>query len=194
MFNLLRTLTPEEKKRWPQLLPELVFWYNTTAHSTTGHSPYLLLYGREPRLPIDDLVNTPLENTHPSSAEDYLRQHYQRLGRLYGIVKHRVGEAHGRLSPPTRSSRIQPGDQVLLRCQPAGRNKIKDRYGPDVFDVLSVPPEHGSAYLVRYGVTGEQRFVFGSEVRRYLRSDTGDEDNPDPQAVDLTQRSTEGPP
>ncbi|KAK3775517.1 hypothetical protein RRG08_041300 [Elysia crispata] len=52
--------------------------------------------------------------------------------------------------------RIQPGDQVLLRCHPAGRNKIGDRYGPDVFDVLSVPPEQGG------GVTGEQRFVSGS--------------------------------
>ncbi|KAK3743685.1 hypothetical protein RRG08_030806 [Elysia crispata] len=61
------------------------------------------------------------------------------------------------------------GQTCLMSCRshPAGRNKIRDR------------------------VNGEQRFVSGYEVRRYLRSDTGDEDNPDPLAVDLTQRSTE---
>ncbi|GFS23840.1 Pol polyprotein [Elysia marginata] len=127
MFNLLRTLTPEEKRRWPQLLPELVFWYNTTSHSTTGHSPYLLLFGREPRLPIDDLVDTAPGNPTTSSAEDYLRQHCQRLHSLYSAVRGHVGERHSRQVAPNRSTKIQPGDKVLLRCHPAGRNKIQDR-------------------------------------------------------------------
>ena len=77
MFGLLRTLTPADKKNWPRLLPELVFWYNTTAHSTTGHSPYLLLFGRDPQLPIDDFVESGRDHTSSSTAEDYLRSHRQ---------------------------------------------------------------------------------------------------------------------
>ena len=30
----------------------LVFSYNATVHSTTGHTPYSLLFGLEPNLPI----------------------------------------------------------------------------------------------------------------------------------------------
>ncbi|KAK3796711.1 hypothetical protein RRG08_037476 [Elysia crispata] len=117
----------------------------------------------------------------------------QRQRRLTSGMRGRVGKIQRQQPPPTRSTRIQSGDRVVLEYHPAGRNKIGDRYGPDVSDVLSVPTS-ALAYLVRHGIPGEQRFVSGSEVRRHLRSDTGDEDNPDPLAVDLAQRSTEDPP
>ncbi|KAK3768941.1 hypothetical protein RRG08_060377 [Elysia crispata] len=151
MFGLLRTLTPAEKKNWPRLLPELVFWYNTTAHSTTGHSPYLLLFGRDPQLPIDDFVESGRDHTSSSTAEDYLRSH-----RHYK-------------TPQLRSTQCKPGDQVLIRNHPAGRNKIQDRYGPDIYNVLSVPPDLTSAYLVENSLTGSQKFVAASEIRRYQR-------------------------
>ncbi|KAK3798227.1 hypothetical protein RRG08_022780 [Elysia crispata] len=78
----------------------------------------------------------------------------QRQRRLTSGMRGRVGKIQRQQPPPTLSTRIQPGDRVVPRSHPAGRNKIRDRYGPDVFDVLSVPPEHGSAYLVRHGITG----------------------------------------
>ncbi|GFO26980.1 Pol polyprotein [Plakobranchus ocellatus] len=39
MIALLATLTPNEKLRWPEHLPELTFCYNSTPHATTGVSP-----------------------------------------------------------------------------------------------------------------------------------------------------------
>ena len=169
MFSLLRTLTPAEKRRWPKFLPELVFWYNTTAHSTTGISPYHLLFGREPRLPIDDLVENEPDQGVSCTAEDYLLHHRQRLSHLHRTVQERVAKVHNKQTPSGRCTDIQPGDQVLLRSHPLGRNKIQDRYGPDVYDVLSVPPEQGSAYYVENTVTGEKRYVTASEIRRYVQ-------------------------
>lgn len=39
--NLLRTLPADQKRHWPDHLPQLVFNYNTTPHQSTGASPPL---------------------------------------------------------------------------------------------------------------------------------------------------------
>ena len=50
---MLGTLTPEQKKDWTSHVPALVHVYNCTRNSATGYSPYYLLFGGEPRLPVD---------------------------------------------------------------------------------------------------------------------------------------------
>ena len=50
---MLVTLTPEQKKDWKNHVPALVHTYNCTRNAATGLSPYYLLFGREPRLPVD---------------------------------------------------------------------------------------------------------------------------------------------
>ena len=53
LLNMLGTLYPEEKKDWKKHIGLLVHAYNSIKQDSTGHSPYFLMFGREPRLPID---------------------------------------------------------------------------------------------------------------------------------------------
>lgn len=46
LHNLLRTLPIEQKHRWPDHLPQLVFNYNTTPHQSRRESPHFLMFGR----------------------------------------------------------------------------------------------------------------------------------------------------
>ena len=53
LLNMLGTLTPEQKKDWKSHVPALLHAYNCTRNAATGFRPYFLLFGREPRLPVD---------------------------------------------------------------------------------------------------------------------------------------------
>ncbi len=43
--------------RWSQILQLMNFAYNTWTYQSTQFSPFYLLYGREPTLPIDSKIN-----------------------------------------------------------------------------------------------------------------------------------------
>ena len=50
---MLGTLTPKQKTDRKSHVPALVHAYNCTGNAATGFSPCYLLFGREPRLPMD---------------------------------------------------------------------------------------------------------------------------------------------
>ena len=52
---MLRKVHIQEGQDWDQLLPYVLFAYREIPQSTTGFSPFELLYGREVRGPLDVL-------------------------------------------------------------------------------------------------------------------------------------------
>ena len=53
LLNMLGSLEPHQKLNWKAYVGPLVHAYNCTRHESTGQTPYLLMFGRNPRLPID---------------------------------------------------------------------------------------------------------------------------------------------
>ena len=52
---MLKSLSPAEKRDWKSVLPKLSFAYNSTQHAATGFTPFYMMFGRESRLPIDEV-------------------------------------------------------------------------------------------------------------------------------------------
>lgn len=53
LLEMLGTLEEEDKVKWRDFVQPLVHAYNCTKNDTTGFSPYKLMFGRQPCLPID---------------------------------------------------------------------------------------------------------------------------------------------
>ncbi|XP_073515516.1 uncharacterized protein [Phyllobates terribilis] len=57
LLQMLRTLEQRQKERWTEFLPELMWAYNNRVHSTTGFTPYAMMFGR-PGREIEELSLT----------------------------------------------------------------------------------------------------------------------------------------
>jgi hypothetical protein len=59
MTDMLALYVKNNQKDWDLFIPYLVFAYNTARQDSTKYSPFYLVYGRDPVLPIDICLNLP---------------------------------------------------------------------------------------------------------------------------------------
>ncbi|XP_063076411.1 uncharacterized protein LOC134466443 [Engraulis encrasicolus] len=174
LHDLLRTLPLDEKRHWPHHLPQLTFAYNTTPHPTTGHTPYYLMFGHHPRLPIDFLLGD--NGTAPGTVQDaepleeWIARHRQSAQMTWQHVKQRAEEVARRRNQKhndqANDAGLEEGQLVYMRNHVQGRNKIQDHWSPQVFQVVRAPSATGVVYtLAPLGQEGPLRQVHRSELR-----------------------------
>lgn len=116
LYELLRTLPPEKKKRWPEHLHELIYAYSVTPHATTGHSPHFLLLSVEPNLPNDALL---AQEQTVDRRQDWLVIHQSQLSETHEregeYVEQKAAEWHTRLNDKVYCPTISVGQTVYLR-------------------------------------------------------------------------------
>ena len=70
-MTMLGTLPVHAKKNWPEWVSTLTHAYNATLCCATGFSPFFLMYGRTPILPIDVEFGVTLPDQMQSSQQNY---------------------------------------------------------------------------------------------------------------------------
>ena len=153
LLEMLGTLETDHKVDWKTYVAPLVHMYNSTQHDTTGFSPYFLLFGREPRLPIDLLLPSP-DTARAKTVSGYIEGLRERLNHAHQVVQGRLkekGEASQKwYAKKVRGATLQPGDQVLLRqIGLQGKNKLADRWQEEVYVVTSQPNASIPVFSVR---------------------------------------------
>uniref|UniRef100_A0A8C5WDF6 Gypsy retrotransposon integrase-like protein 1 n=1 Tax=Leptobrachium leishanense TaxID=445787 RepID=A0A8C5WDF6_9ANUR len=154
LLSMLRTLTEKEKTDWKNSLGKVVHAYNCTRSEATGYSPYYLLFGRSPRLPIDLLFNRAVEEKQ-ETYEDYVTEWQKRMSEAY-VVASRTAKKE-----PTRGkvyydrriqgNDLQPGGRVLVRnlTERGGPGKIRSYWEDKVHVVVQRKSKESPVYEIK---------------------------------------------
>ena len=156
LLGMLRTLPEQKKSRWRDYLGKVVHAYNCTRHSTTGFSPFFLLYDRHPRLPIDLVFNTePITGcrgsaSYPEYARRWhtaMREAYQLASKRSRDLQHQSKQQYDR---PARSSVLEPENRVLVRNlnENGGPGKLRSHWEQDIYRIVKRVSEDSPVYQV----------------------------------------------
>ena len=165
LLNMLGTLTPEQKKDGKSHVPSQVHPYNCTRNAATGFSPYYLLFGREPRLPVDVEFSLQQGSQKSSLGESsYVSQLRRRLKLAHHKAKQmakRQQAKHRELyDQKCRGAELEIGDLFLVK-QTAwkGRHKIQDKWETGEYQVVGQPTPGVPVYTVKSVAGGRTRVL-----------------------------------
>jgi hypothetical protein len=118
--TMLGAILKKSLKMWEECLPHVEFAYNRATHSTTKVSPFQVVYGFNPRAPINILPLPTSERIHDDAkehAEFVLKMHETTKHNIEKMTeKYRVAGSKGK-----REVKLEPGDLVWLHLR-------KDRF------------------------------------------------------------------
>ncbi|GBG83682.1 hypothetical protein CBR_g37483 [Chara braunii] len=153
LFQLLRPVISPDQQDWDLHLSRAQLVYNMSVHSSTGFTPYRLHWGREPRQPLDDIIDKAKSYVTLGTAE-FTRRYRIDVERarpnLFKAQKAMIEQAnrHRRPSP------IRTGDHVWVASSELSREenispKLLPRYlGPwQVLDTVGADP-FGPSYVI----------------------------------------------
>ncbi|CAI5669579.1 unnamed protein product [Oreochromis niloticus] len=117
LLQMLGTLSDNEKLHWKEYVKPLVHAYNCTKNDVTGYSPYVLMFGRQPRLPIDLVFGLPV-NAQKKSHSQYVSDLKHRLEESFKIAtsnaQKNAERNKTRFDKQVVDSTLNVGDRVLF--------------------------------------------------------------------------------
>lgn len=154
LMGMLGTLDDKKKSQWSKHVKYLVHAYNCTANDSTSYSPFELMFGRQPRIPIDWYFDLHTD-TEVKSYDKYVRELQTCLESAYKLAGSNSDKSHSRnkkrFDKRVRRADLIVGDRVLVRnVSVRGRKKLANAWCPDVYIVCRRQGgDNSPVYLVK---------------------------------------------
>ena len=156
LSTMLRAILKTNLKMWEECLPHVEFAYNRVQHSTTKVSPFQVVYGFNPRTPIDllPLPTTERTNTDAQERAEFIQKLHETTKANIEMMneKYRIAGSKGR-----KELKLAIGDLVWLHLRKDrfpelrksklmhradGPFKILEKINDNAYK-LELPPEFG---------------------------------------------------
>lgn len=161
--SMIRALPPRSKQKWPQMLQTLTFAYNCTAHESTGHAPFYLMYGRIPRLPVDMMFHSVERDCDVADYDKYVLKLRENLREALSSAQvHAVSSQQHQAEVYNRRIKghdIEEGDRVLLANKgERGSKKLADKWESTPYVVVARDPRCHT-YHIKNTSSGHEKVV-----------------------------------
>ena len=162
LLSMLGTLEPHQKADWKSYVAPLVHAYNCTRHESTQFSPYSLMFGRDPNLPVD-LTFGLTEDQPAQPLTKYVDNLRNRLKESFKLATanadraRRKQKAHYDLK--SRPIDLLIEDRVLVKkvAFGEGKHKLADHWDEEVYKVVSRPNADIPVFVVEGEKSGKRR-------------------------------------
>ncbi len=146
LLNMLKTLSQKEKKNWRKHFPKLAFAVNSTKSKTTQYSPFFLLYGREPKLPIDGVFQEAQEcqDLKRKSHDQFAKDWETSMKEAHSIARENIEKLSGYnkryYDERAKAVEINVEDLVLVQNMRdrEGKAKMRSYWEENLFKVTEV--------------------------------------------------------
>ncbi|XP_064597860.1 uncharacterized protein LOC135464364 [Liolophura sinensis] len=153
LLSMLKTLPEDHKSNWAAHVNKMIFAYNSTKNDATGFSPYFLLFGRNPRLPVDLMFDLP--DDYPERKSTFVQQWEHGMRKAYEAAAENAAKAalkgKTRYDKSVRSQALLPGDRVLVRnlSERGGPGKLRSYWEETIHVVVRRMADDSPVYEVR---------------------------------------------
>ena len=172
LIGMLGTLSPEWKSDWKSSIGALVHTYKCTRNSAMGFSPYFLMYGRQPHLPIDVTLGLALTSVPAPTSTKYvqkLREYVRWAHRKAEQFQQKEVQCHKQnYDRCSRAVDLREEDKVLVHATAfRGRHKIQNWWENREYVVEWWPYPNLPVYVVTLGMgKGAARPYIGTTCYR----------------------------
>ena len=157
LLNMLGTLDDHHKEDWKSYVPILTHAYNATRHESTQCTPFFLMFGRQPRLPLDLAFGMGAGNqeqdVEPNYGE-YIEKVKKQMERAYETAREKASMSAEKqkiyYDRKVRGATVKVGDRVLVRqLSLRGKQKLANKWEDEIHVVLEQPADEFPVFVVR---------------------------------------------
>ena len=163
--RMIAKMDPEERAKWPLHLGPILIAYNATRSLITGYSPYFLMFGHQPRLPVDLLFPTVRRDENSRTTDEYVTSLYDKLKSALASARDTTlleAQRQKRLYDCKAGAvELHLGDKVLVKLD-AFRGqwqKLKNRWGDALYMVVKRVADGIPAYEVKNDVNKKRQVL-----------------------------------
>ena len=152
--RMIAKMDPEKRAKWPLHLGSILIAYNATQSLITGYSPYFLMFGHWPRLPVNLLFPTVRQDENSQTADEYVMSLYDKLKSALASARDtallEAQRQKGLYDRKAGAVELHPGDKVLVKLDALRGQwqKLKNRWGDALYTVVKRMVDGIPAYEV----------------------------------------------